>query len=55
MKAKLPNWREMILAVFRGETPPRVIWQPRLEYWFHVHKAEGTLPQRYRDATLLDL
>ncbi len=49
------NFRDMILAVYRGEDPHGVVWQPRLEFWYHVNKIRGTLPERYKDATLLDL
>lgn len=43
------------MSVFRGEDPGGVVWQPRLEFWFRVNQKRGTLPERYRDATLLDL
>jgi hypothetical protein len=50
-----PHWSDMVLSVFRAETPERVVWQPRLEYWFWVHQKQGTLPKRYQGTTLLDL
>lgn len=43
------------LAVFRGEDPGGVLWQPRLEFWYSVNKKRGTLPPHLQDATLLDL
>lgn len=49
------HWREMILAVFRGEDPGGVVWQPRLEFWFLMNRHRGTLPQRYQGASLLDV
>ncbi len=45
----------MILAVFRGEDPKGVVWQPRLEFWYAVNKRRGTLPEKYRDWGLLDI
>jgi hypothetical protein len=45
----------MNLAVFRGEAPERVLWQPRLEYWYEYNQAAGTLPAHLRDFSLLDL
>ena len=49
------NWNEMILAVFRGEDPKGVVWQPRIDFWFLVNQKRGTLPKRYEGATLLDV
>lgn len=50
-----PSFREMNLAVFRGEDPGGVLWQPRLEFWYQANEARGTLPARYRGASLLDV
>lgn len=44
----------MILAVFRGEDPKGVVWQPRIEHWYRVNKMRGTLPKGMEDADLLD-
>ncbi|MCD6166515.1 hypothetical protein J7K19_07400 [bacterium] len=49
------NFREMNLAIFRGEQPGGILWQPRLEFWYEVNKKCGTLPAHYRDANLLDI
>lgn len=49
------NFQEMNLAVFRGQDPGGVLWQPRLEFWYAVNKKRGTLPAKYRDADLLDV
>ncbi len=46
--------RECVLAAFRGERAP-VVWQPRLEHWYNVNKAQGTLPPRYRGMELLEV
>jgi len=40
--------KELNLAIFEG-TADRVLWQPRLETWISHHRANGTLPERYRD------
>ncbi|NPV54169.1 MAG: hypothetical protein HPY71_11690 [Firmicutes bacterium] len=49
------SFRDMNLAVFRGEDPGGVVWQPRLEFWYNVNKKRGTLPPHLRDADLLDV
>ena len=40
--------KELNLAIFEGTTD-KVLWQPRLETWIHHHRAQETLPERYRD------
>jgi len=52
--AKL-SFGEMNLAIFRGEDPGGVLWQPRLEYWYDVNKKRGTLPKHLKGASLLDV
>ncbi len=36
--------RERILAAIRGETPDRLPWVPRLEFWYRARIRQGTLP-----------
>ncbi|MEM2905693.1 MAG: uroporphyrinogen decarboxylase family protein [Candidatus Bathyarchaeia archaeon] len=40
--------RERMLAVFTRQRPDRIVWQPRIYYWYEVNKALGTIPARYR-------
>ena len=40
--------KELNLAIFEGTTD-KVLWQPRLETWIGHHRANGTLPERYKD------
>lgn len=49
------SFREMNLAIFRGEDPGGVLWQPRLEFWYAVNKKRGTLPEPLREADLLEV
>jgi hypothetical protein len=49
------SFREMDLAIFRGEDPGSVLWQPRLEFWYAVNKKRGTLPPPLREADLLQV
>jgi hypothetical protein len=51
----LPSFAESNLAVFRGQDPGRVLWQPRLEFWYTVNKARGALPAHLQEASLYDL
>ena len=47
--------REMNLRVFEGKETPEVFFQPRIEWWYWYNKDRGTLPERYREMSLLDL
>jgi len=49
------NFREGILAVFRGEDPGGVVWQPRLEFWYRVNHKRGALPEHLMDRDLLEI
>ena len=43
---------EDLMAVYRGEEGRPLVFQPRLKHWFDVNYAAGTLPEKYRGATL---
>jgi hypothetical protein len=42
------TYREMNRRVFAGEPIPHVLFQPRMEPWFHWHKIFHQMPPRYR-------
>jgi len=47
--------RERILATFRGEPTDRIVWQPRLEHWYHYNRKMGSLPERYAEMELVEV
>lgn len=49
------TFRELNLRIFRREPVDRVLWQPRIEHWYYTLKNEGTLPERYREMSLLEV
>ena len=49
------TFRELNLRIFRREPVDQVLWQPRIEHWYYTNKNQGTLPERYRGMTLLDV
>ena len=49
------TFRDRHLATFRRQPLDRVVWQPRLEHWYAVNKHQGTLPERYRDMSHLEV
>lgn len=50
-----PDYGAMQLAIFRGEDPGGVLWQPRLDWWYKVNKANGTMPEHLKDASFLEV
>ena len=49
------TFRERTLAIFAHQPVDNVVYQPRIEHWYNVNKNEGTLPERYKDMSLLDV
>ena len=49
------NWKERILNTFYNKKVDRVVWQPRIEHWYNYHKKRGTLPSKYKNASILDI
>lgn len=54
-KPSRPDYGARQLAIFRGDDPGGVLWQPRLDWWYKVNKARGTLPEHLQDASMLDV
>ena len=46
--------KELNVAIFEG-TAEGVLWQPRLETWIGHYMECGTLPERFRDMTNLEI
>ena len=44
--------KERMLAVLNGEPVDRVPWVPRLDIWYNAHKRAGSLPAKYKNASL---
>ncbi len=55
MNTSRPDYARAILDIFAGRDPGRIVWQPRLEFWYSVNKTRGTLPEHLKDCSLLDL
>ena len=47
--------RQRMLAAIRGEAVDRLPWVPRLDLWYRANRLAGTLPEKYRDATLMEI
>jgi len=47
--------REMDLAVFRGQDPGGVLYQPRFDFWYIINKKRGTLPEHLKEISYYGL
>jgi hypothetical protein len=47
--------RERMLAAIRGDTPDRLPWIPRLEFWHRAKLRSGTLPAELRGLSLMEI
>jgi len=53
--SSVPDYKSMVMDVYNDRNPGRVIWQPRLEFWYDVNKKRDNLPAHIRGMTLEDL
>ena len=44
-----------MLAAFTGKTTKSIPWAPRLDLWYMANSRANTLPDKYRNASLIDL
>jgi hypothetical protein len=49
------NWRTRILATIKGDPTDQLPFVPRLDIWYKANKLAGSLPAKYRDATLMEI
>ncbi len=49
------NNKERVLATLRGEPTDQIPYIPRLDLWYKANKVRGTLPDKYRNASLFDI
>ncbi|HOX05621.1 MAG TPA: uroporphyrinogen decarboxylase family protein [Planctomycetota bacterium] len=47
--------REAMLAAIAGRPSDRLPWAPRLDLWYKANRLAGTLPARFRKATLPEM
>ena len=47
--------KERMLAVLRGERTEVIPFVPRLDLWYRANKKNGTLPDKYKNASLDDI
>lgn len=47
--------RENYLKALRNEHVDELVWAPNFDYWLNVNRAEGTLPDQYREMSRNDI
>jgi hypothetical protein len=47
--------KERIFACLAGKPADRIPYAPRLDLWYAANKRAGTLPQKYRNASLIEI
>lgn len=48
------TYRERIMRTFKKEKIDRIVWQPRIYYWFYGNRLKNKLPNGYEDSKTLD-
>jgi hypothetical protein len=46
--------RQGILKTFRREPVSKIVWQPRIYYWYYANRLQNRLPEGYEDRSALD-
>ena len=49
------NFPNRIRTVFERKNPDMIPWMPRIEHWYNVNRARGTLPSEFRELELIDV
>jgi hypothetical protein len=49
------NFKELILSTLKGESTETLPFIPRLDLWYSANKINGTLPTKYKNASLRDI
>ena len=49
------NNKERMLAVINGQTVDKIPYVPRLDLWYRANSRAGTLPSKYKSASLIDI
>ncbi|MDY7010974.1 MAG: uroporphyrinogen decarboxylase family protein [Planctomycetota bacterium] len=49
------NHKQKMLSAIAGRPTGRIPWAPRLDLWYRANKLAGTLPTKYRNASLGDI
>jgi len=48
------TFRERILKTFKKEKIDKIVWQPRIYYWYYGNRLKNKLPDGYKDRSILE-
>jgi len=49
------TFRERILRTFQRKPVDRIVWQPRIYYWYNGRREMDTMPEKYRGMSMLEV
>ena len=49
------NFRERILRTFQKRKIDKIVWQPRIYYWYYGNRLRNKLPDNYEDKSFLNI
>lgn len=49
------NYKEAIIKVFEGKKPSVIPWQPRIYYWYNANITRKTIPERFKDKSMMEV
>ena len=49
------DFKRVMLSTIKGEPTEVLPFVPRLDLWYKANKRNGTLPDKYRNATLMEI
>lgn len=49
------SFRERVLRTFQRKEKDRILWQPRIYYWYNGRQASGTMPGKYQGMSMLEI
>ena len=49
------NYRQVMLSTLKGESTAILPFVPRMDIWYKANAKNGTLPDKYRNATLMEI
>ena len=49
------NFKQVMISTFKGESVETLPFIPRLDLWYKANKKNGTLPDKYKNAALMDI
>jgi len=48
------NLRGRVLSTFKKEKVDKIVWQPRIYYWYYGNRLKNKLPEGYKDGEVLN-